>query len=136
MNLNKRTNEDSKNNKNPFLSSQKNFLVPVLLLLLRNWSSHGYELMQRLAEFGFQSIDQGNFYRILRQLEKENLVTSTWDTSNGGPAKRIYSITEAGIKYLDLWAHSLEQYQNMLNQFFNMYSNMFSPFQDHNKDNR
>jgi len=128
--------KENLNNKNPFLSTQKNFVVPVLLLLLKNWNSHGYELMQRLTEFGFKSIDQGNFYRILRQLEKENLVKSTWDTSSGGPAKRIYSITDAGIKYLELWAHSLEQYQNMLNQFFKMYSNMFSPFQELDKDDK
>lgn len=112
--------------KNRITTSQKNFVVPVLLLLLRNWSTHGYELMQRLTQFGFQTIDQGNLYRILRQLEKENLVTSKWDTSEGGPAKRIYSITDAGLDYLDLWARSLENYQQMLDQFFNMYTSMFT----------
>ncbi|MGO4889070.1 poly-beta-hydroxybutyrate-responsive repressor [Anaerobacillus sp. MEB173] len=109
-------------------SSPKNFMVPFLLLSLREgFSLHGYKLIQNLAKFGFSSVDQGNVYRILRQLEKDDLVKSEWDTSSGGPAKRIYSITEAGEQYLDLWANSLEQYQSMLDSFFNMYSNFFMP---------
>ncbi|WP_332631864.1 poly-beta-hydroxybutyrate-responsive repressor [Halalkalibacter flavus] len=105
----------------------KNFIIPVLLLLLKDWNAHGYELMQKLTQFGFHSVDQGNFYRILRQLEKDDLVTSEWDTTSSGPAKRIYSITSAGEQYLDIWASSLEQYQKMLDQFFNMYTNFFTP---------
>ncbi|MDT8860150.1 poly-beta-hydroxybutyrate-responsive repressor [Alkalihalobacillus sp. MEB130] len=108
-------------------SAPKNFMIPVLLLLLKDWNAHGYELMQKLTQFGFHSVDQGNFYRILRQLEKDELVTSVWDTTSSGPAKRIYSITKAGEQYLDIWADSLEQYQKMLNQFFNMYTNFFTP---------
>lgn len=108
-------------------STPKNFIIPVLLLLLKEWNAYGYELIQKLSHFGLHSVDQGNFYRILRQLEKDELVTSQWDTSSSGPAKRIYSITKAGEQYLDLWANSLEQYQKMLDQFFNMYSSFFVP---------
>lgn len=108
------------------VSTPKNLLIPVLLLLLKNWNAHGYELMQKLTQFGFHSIDQGNFYRILRQLEKEELVSSVWDTTSTGPAKRIYSITSAGEKYLDIWAGSLEHYQKILEQFFSMYSSFFN----------
>lgn len=105
----------------------KNIMVPFLLLTLRDWNVHGYELIQHLMKFGFHSIDQGNVYRTLRQLEKENMVKSEWDTSTGGPAKRIYSLTETGEQYLQSWANSLEQYQNMLDQFFNMYTNFLIP---------
>lgn len=108
-------------------SAPKNLIIPVLLLLLKEWNAHGYELMQKLVQFGLHSVDQGNFYRILRQLEKDELVTSHWDTSSSGRPKRIYSITQAGEQYLDLWANSLGQYQRMLDQFFNMYSRMFIP---------
>ena len=107
----------------------KNMLVPVLLLILRGWSTHGYDLIQQLMKFGFQSIDQGNVYRILRQLEKEDMVESVWDTTAGGPAKRIYSITDAGEEYLASWAGVLEQYQKMLEQFFSAYTQFFMPMQ-------
>ncbi|MCZ2258307.1 poly-beta-hydroxybutyrate-responsive repressor [Sporosarcina sp. G11-34] len=111
------------------LGAPKNFLIPIMLLHLRDWNSHGYELMEKITEFGIQSVDQGNFYRLLRQLEKDELVTSNWDTSSGGPAKRVYSITGVGEEYLELWAGSLGHYQKMLDQFFNLYNPFFNPFQ-------
>ncbi|WP_028399369.1 poly-beta-hydroxybutyrate-responsive repressor [Ectobacillus panaciterrae] len=109
-------------------SMPKNFLVPFLLLCLKDWSLHGYKLIQMLIDIGFSSIDQGNVYRTLRKLEKENLISSTWDTSEGGPAKRIYSLTKYGEKYLATCACSFEQYQKMLGTFFNLYANAFFPF--------
>lgn len=122
----------SKKGKSPSVAAPKNFLIPIMLLHLRDINAHGYELMDKITKFGVDSIDQGNFYRLLRQLEKDDLVSSEWDTSTGGPAKRIYSLTEDGEKYLDMWAGSLSQYQNMLNQFFSLY-NPFFPLPSANK---
>ena len=34
----------------------RNWLTPVALVLLREESSYGYELMDRLEEFGFEQI--------------------------------------------------------------------------------
>src|SRR2546426_11898019 len=99
----------------------KNWLVPVLLLMLREWSSYGYELMEKLATFGFSTMNAGTFYRTLRQMEKDGMVSSNWDTSEGGPARRVYSITQAGENYLKFWASSLEHYQKMMNMFFQLY---------------
>ena len=121
-------NQEEMKNKATNLGTPKNFLIPIMLLHLRDWNSHGYELMERIMQFGVESVDQGNFYRILRQLEKDALVTSEWSVTTGGPAKRIYSITEAGEQYLEMWAGSLGYYQKMLDQFFNLYNPFFSPY--------
>lgn len=120
----------------PLGSAPKNLIIPVLLLLLKEWNAHGYELMQKLVQFGLHSVDQGNFYRILRQLEKDEFVTSRWDTSSSGRPKRIYSITQAGEQYLDLWANSLGEYQKMLDRFFNMYRRMFIPTTQNEKSEK
>lgn len=138
MNSDGSNSKDEQHGKKTIVGAPKNFVLPVLLLLLKDWNAHGYELMQKLIQFGFQSLDQGNFYRILRQLEKDELVTSVWDTSSGGPAKRIYSITSAGEQYLELWAGSMGQYQKMLDQFFNMYSQFMVPpsFMNNFKDKK
>src|SRR5215213_6497586 len=75
----------------------RNWLTPVALVILREENSYGYELMGRLEELGFEEINAGSLYRTLRQMEKEGLCKSEWDTSEGGgPARRIYYITEAG----------------------------------------
>jgi PadR family transcriptional regulator, regulatory protein PadR len=101
----------------------KNWLTPVILLMLREWNSYGYELMEKMAKFGLSAMNPGTVYRTLRQMEKDGIVSSQWDTSADGPARRIYSITEAGENYLKFWAESLEQYQQMMNTFFRLYTN-------------
>jgi len=105
----------------------KNWLVPVLLLMLRQWSSYGYELMEKMSTFGLSAMNPGTFYRTLRQMEKDGMVSSSWDTSEGGPARRIYSITDAGEAYLNYWAKSLDQYQRMMDTFFRLYTGQPAP---------
>lgn len=100
----------------------RNWLTPVLLLLLREWSSYGYDLIEKAAAFGFAALNPGTLYRVLRQMEKEGMVSSAWDTTGQGPARRVYSITEAGEAYLRLWAGSLEQYQRLMESFFRLYA--------------
>jgi PadR family transcriptional regulator PadR len=102
----------------------RNWLVPVILLTLREWNSYGYELMERTAAFGFKSMNPGTLYRTLRQMEKDGLCESKWETSSGGPARRMYSITEAGKAYLDLWVEALEQYRRTIDTFFRLYTGM------------
>jgi len=49
-------------------------------------------------------------------------VKSKWETSKGGPARRVYSITDAGEAYLDFWAQALEQYRRNMDTFFRLYT--------------
>lgn len=102
-------------------SQPRQLLQPFLLLALQQWQSHGYELIGRMAQFGFETLDRASVYRTLRQLEKDGLVVSGWDTSKDGPARRLYSLTDAGHDYLQVWAASLRGYQMMLNNFFTLY---------------
>ena len=102
-------------------SQPRSWLQPFLLLALEQWQSHGYELIRRMSGFGFETLDRGSVYRTLRQLEKDGLVISGWDTSKDGPARRLYTLTDAGRVYLNTWAASLRGYQVMLNQFFTLY---------------
>ena len=99
----------------------RNWLVPVMLLSLREWNSYGYELMEQTAAFGFQAMNPGTMYRTLRHMEENGTVKSQWDTSSAGPARRMYSITDAGEAYLALWATSLTQYQQTMDSFFKLY---------------
>jgi PadR family transcriptional regulator, regulatory protein PadR len=96
----------------------RNWLTPVALVMLREEGTHGYELMERIAEFGFEQINPGTLYRMLRQMEKEGLCESTWETSNGGAACRVYSVTDAGEGYLEDWAEGCKKYQRVLDSFF------------------
>jgi len=100
----------------------RSWYIPVILLLLRQWNSYGYELIEKLAAFGLQAMNPGTLYRTLRHMEQDGMVSSTWDISVAGPARRIYSITQVGETYLKCWIESLGQYQKMMNTFFDLYT--------------
>jgi DNA-binding PadR family transcriptional regulator len=59
--------------------------------------------MDRIEEeFGFEPINPGSVYRALKQMENEGLCRSEWDVraEEGGPPRRMYSITDEGGAYL------------------------------------
>ncbi len=103
----------------------KNWLTPVTLVLLREESSHGYELMERLEEFGFEQINPGTVYRVLRKMEHEGLCESTWRTSAGRPPCRRCSVTEAGKAYLAAWYERCKEYQRVLDSFHLAYAHWY-----------
>jgi poly-beta-hydroxybutyrate-responsive repressor len=90
-------------------------LTSSLLAYLRRWNAYGYQLVQELTKSGLPAFDSTTVYRTLRQLERAGLVSSFWDTSSSGPARRMYSLTKAGETFLDLWLDLLGRYQQLLN---------------------
>ena len=92
-------------------------LTAHLLAMLKDWSGYGYELAQRLEEAGFGRYNMGSLYRMLRQMESLGLISSLWDTSAGGPARRMYSLTLAGKLFLDNWMSLLDFHRRTLEAF-------------------
>jgi PadR family transcriptional regulator PadR len=104
------------------LARVERFAEPALLLLLRERPAHGYDLLERLPELtGEARIEMGNLYRLLRGLEEEGLVSSEWDDSSPGPAKRRYAITAAGEQLLGHWAEALQRSQVRTARFLARY---------------
>ena len=99
------------------------FLEPCLLLLLHCNESHGYELIEGLNPFGFEQnpVDLSTVYRMLRGLEEQGFVTSRWDTEGGGPARRMYKLTDEGDRYLAWWVDDLRETDRVLNHFLETY---------------
>ncbi len=85
-----------------------------LLAFLRQSNAYGYALVRELAAAGLPGFDSTTVYRALRQLEKAGLVSSFWDTSESGPARRRYSLTAAGETFLNLWYDIFGKYQKVL----------------------
>lgn len=57
---------------------------------------YGYSLVQILENSNI-TIDQSTLYPLLRRLEKQGLVTSSWDTSDSRPRK-YYVLSEFGVE--------------------------------------
>jgi PadR family transcriptional regulator PadR len=108
-------------NKNS-VARPKNWLEPAILVMLQESNLYGYKLMEQLTVLGFEAMNPGTMYRTLRHMEENGVVKSKWETSGGGPARRVYSVTQAGEAYLDWWVNSLKQYQQVMNTFFRLYT--------------
>ncbi len=71
-----------------------------VLATLNRETLHGYEMMQRLNEHPVLGpVNPGGLYRLLRELEAEGLIESSWSLG-GGPPRRIYRITPEGKAWL------------------------------------
>jgi PadR family transcriptional regulator PadR len=100
------------------------YLRPCLLLLLAEGPSHGYELFEQVAQFGIRGTNPGGIYRSLRGMEQENLVTSWWEPSQAGPARRTYALTSAGRVALDRSIASLREVHQLVGNVLDRYDQL------------
>jgi DNA-binding PadR family transcriptional regulator len=74
-----------------------------ILSLLSEGDQHPYGLNKAIEVRGFKNwtdIGQSSVYWILDRLQTAGLVSSRTDPSTKGPARKLYSLTEAGQKSL------------------------------------
>jgi len=102
------------------------FIQPRLLLQLVQKSAHGYELMDVTNTEDERGTHPGGPYRILRTREEDGVVKSNWETHGGGPARRMYQITEQGVEHLHAWMVSICNTRQLLDDFLREYETCFS----------
>ena len=70
----------------------------LVLGILQDEGLHGYEIAKRIREVGEKSLDvaEGRLYPALHKLEVEGLIQAEWVEQEGRPARKVYSLTEAG----------------------------------------
>lgn len=73
----------------------------LVLAVLEQGESYGYELVGRLADAGLTGIATGSVYPVLSRLERDGLISSRLVASDAGPARKYYRPTPAGIGALD-----------------------------------
>lgn len=78
----------------------KGVLSLLLLHLLAERESYGYEVVQRLHEVGLADILEGTVYPALSRLEREGRVRARLVASTAGPARKYYRPTPAGYRAL------------------------------------
>jgi PadR family transcriptional regulator, regulatory protein PadR len=105
----------------PVNDMPRSFLRPILLLLLAEHDSHGYELLEQVSALGLERTDPGGLYRTLRAMEQEGLVDSWWEGSASGPARRTYTLTDEGLDWLHASAGSLRLIAGHLAEYLARY---------------
>jgi PadR family transcriptional regulator, regulatory protein PadR len=96
------------------------FVEPVVLLLLKQkGQSYGYDLSTDIARHALTDaeIERAALYRTLRNLEQNGNVKSEWDTTDAGPARRVYRLTRQGEQHLAEWATVLGHVSKSMARF-------------------
>ncbi|HEV2810303.1 MAG TPA: PadR family transcriptional regulator [Acidimicrobiales bacterium] len=99
----------------------RSYVRPCLLLLLAEGPSHGYELLEQVRQAGVRNADAGGLYRCLRSMEQSGLVSSWWEPSQAGPARRSYVLTDDGRTALDDSLTSLRDVHRLLGEVLDRY---------------
>ncbi|MFZ2096302.1 MAG: PadR family transcriptional regulator [Anaerolineales bacterium] len=91
--------------------------VIVLAVLSQcNQEQYGYSLMKSLSNKGLE-IDQGTLYPLLRRLETQGLLSSSWRLEDARP-RRYYLISQKGQESLPRliheWNNIVQMMQHML----------------------
>ncbi len=95
----------------------------VLYLLATGQATHGYEIITAANELYLTDavIDAAAVYRVLRDLEEQGCVVSSWSTEGSGPARRVYQITDVGRQRLAMWVQIIERRARQMQEFVERY---------------
>ncbi len=74
----------------------KGVLGLVLLRLIDERESYGYELVERVHAVGLTEVPDGSVYPALGRLERDGHVTSHLVPSPSGPARKYYRLSRSG----------------------------------------
>jgi DNA-binding PadR family transcriptional regulator len=84
--------------------------LQVLVLVSLEKPTYGYRMIKAFDEKGYD-VEENTLYPLLRRLEKNGLIQSEWEVSEGRP-KKFYSITDEGravrMELLRIWKEQNE----------------------------
>ncbi len=74
----------------------------VVLAVLQDAPQHGYGIAREIERRSGNALSfkDGTLYPALHALEREGMVVGSWETAQGGPARKVYTITDAGRQEL------------------------------------
>lgn len=74
----------------------KGILEGCLLAIIAEGETYGYEMTEKLAQYGFTMVSEGSIYPLLIRMQKEDLVSAEIKASASGPKRKYYSLTPKG----------------------------------------
>jgi PadR family transcriptional regulator PadR len=82
----------------------KGTLEGIVLAILSDRPTYGYEITAWLRDQGFSDIAEGTVYTLLVRIEQRGLVNVEKVPSEKGPPRKVYSLNAEGREYLkEFW---------------------------------
>lgn len=96
----------------------KGTLEGCILKVISSKETYGYEISEKLKEYGFSDIAEGTIYPLLLRLEKNNFINAVYRKSPVGPKRKYFSITTQGIEELNAFLLSWQELSCAINNLF------------------
>jgi PadR family transcriptional regulator, regulatory protein PadR len=89
--------------------------IPIILSVLKNGDSYGYEIVQRVKEMtnGGITWKEASIYPALKKLEGDCMIKSYWKVQVGERPRRYYTLLADGEKQLEQNKHEWELMQSV-----------------------
>lgn len=99
-------------------------LEAFILLLIAREPLHGGAVISHLKSLlpSNWTVDDGHVYRLLRRLESDTALVSTWITEDAGAPVRVYRVTDQGRLLLDQWKEDITLRVQSLQIFLDLWS--------------
>lgn len=98
----------------------KGDLKALILAVLAEQELHGYEILKQIKVKSSDTLNfgEGKLYPALHKLESEGLISSNWETQEGKPDRKIYRLTPAGTKELDIQRNAWQAFSQGVGEIF------------------
>ncbi|WP_312939392.1 PadR family transcriptional regulator [Oscillibacter sp.] len=105
----------------------KGTLEGCILKVISQKETYGYEISEKLQEYGFSNISEGTIYPLLLRLEKNEFIISKYLESPVGPKRKYFSISKSGKEEMDCFYSNWIQLENAVNKLFQNGGSSYEP---------
>ncbi len=96
----------------------KGTLEGCILKIISSKETYGYEISEKLREYGFAEISEGTIYPLLLRLERNGLIIAQYRESPVGPKRKYFSISADGKAELNSFYSSWVELSQAINVLF------------------
>jgi PadR family transcriptional regulator PadR len=80
--------------------------------MIKQKPTYGYEIISTLEKYPILAARENTIYPLLRRLQKEEFIISSWQEGvEGLPPRKYYSITNKGLEYIAMMS---QEWNNLL----------------------
>lgn len=96
-------------------------ISPVILSILKNGDSYGYDIIQQVKERTGGQLEwaAGSLYPVMHRMQTNGWITDYWFEPEGERRRRYYSITSKGLKALSAQRKDWMMFHNLLAGLWN-----------------
>ena len=102
-----------------FLQEMRRGTIILCVLAKLRQSAYGYSLIAELSKTGIP-IEANTLYPLLRRLESQGLLESTWNTTDGAKPRKYYATTDFGKAIFSelkkCWQEAVHNMNNILEE--------------------